>query len=114
MNPFEFFTRWKEGIKNLTPKRQLYSRLIGQIGLICGLSAAFVSMIIIRNWIYISIFGFIIFIQVIGIIGTRQQYIATLQMEKALGEQVPEEIIKPEENEEEKQNEVKENEKKEN
>lgn len=90
MNIVEFFTKWKEGIKNLTPRRQLYSRLIGQIGLICGLSAAFIMMIIRQTWIYVAIFGFIIFIQIIGLIGTRQQYLATVKMEEVLEEKVPE------------------------
>lgn len=85
MNITEFFKRWREGIKNLSPKRQLSSKLIGQIGLTLALCAALINFAYRLNYFYVAILVFIIFLQIINIIGTRQQYIAVLKMEETLG-----------------------------
>jgi len=81
----EFFRRWKEGIKNLSPRRQLYSKMMGEIGMIFGLSLAGVFLILRGMWFFIIVIGFGVFLQIISLIGTRQQYAAILQMEETLG-----------------------------
>jgi len=84
MKPKEFFSRWKEGVQNLSPKRQLYSRMVGQIGSILGLTLALVVITIRGIWYFIPVLGCGVFLQLIAYIGTRQQYIATLKMEEIL------------------------------
>lgn len=86
MNLINFFKRWKEGILNLSPAQQLHARLVGIIGGIIGLILALISMIYNRMWGFSIFVFFIIWIQVISFIGTRQQYIQTKKMMEELNE----------------------------
>lgn len=74
----------REGILNLSVEQQLKGKMIGLIGGIVGLILALITMIYTRNWgIAIFVF-FIIWLQFISYIGTRQQYIQTKEMLKGL------------------------------
>lgn len=84
MKPREFFKRWGEGIKNLSPRQQLQSRLVGTIGTVVGLLLAWVVMLTKGMWYFSIIMFFAIFLQVISLIGTRQQYVAMVEMEKQM------------------------------
>lgn len=75
MNPKTFIKKWIEGMKNLTPVQQLHGKMVGLIGGVIGLSLAIVMLIIKRSWGFAIFIFFVIWIQVIQYIGTRQQYI---------------------------------------
>jgi len=88
MNPKEFMSRWKEGIKNLTPAQQLHSQLVGYIGASIGLSVALVGLIIrtIINFnitqLGFSIFiAFLVYLQIINAVGANQKHKAVLEFE---------------------------------
>jgi len=87
MNPKEFFKKWKQGILNLSPEQQLKGRMIGLKGGILGLILALTTLIIRRMWGFSIFVFFIIWIQVISYISTRQQLIATKEMMKEAGTQ---------------------------
>ena len=82
MNSKNFFHRWKEGILNLPIEKQLEGKLIGIIGGIVGLILALIMMIYRKMWGFSIFVFFIIWIQFIGYISTRQQMIATKEMLK--------------------------------
>ena len=77
----EFFRRWKEGIKNLPPDKQLKSKMHGHLGSIFGLSLAFVALlykvIFIFSWVqlgFLIFLFFIVWLQVVEYISTKQKY----------------------------------------
>ena len=76
-NPKEFFRRWGEGIKNLTPAQQLHAKLVGQIGNMVGLVFAWAFLIFKGFWFFSISMAFVLFMLFIDHIGTRQQYKAT-------------------------------------
>jgi len=80
MNIKTFFKKWKEGILNLSPVQQLKGKLIGLIGGIIGLILALITMLYKRIWGFSIFVFFIIWLQVISYIGTRQQYLQTKKM----------------------------------
>ena len=80
MNSKNFFHRWKEGILNLPIEKQLKGKLIGIIGGIVGLILALIVMIIRKQWGFSIFIFFIIWLQFITYIGTRQQLINTKKM----------------------------------
>lgn len=69
----EFFRRWGEGIKNLSPRRQLESKIVGLWGTIAGIVLGGTILTIQGNWYFILLFGFMIFMQLIELISTYQQ-----------------------------------------
>ena len=87
MNSKNFFHRWKEGILSLSPEKQIKGKMIGLIGGIVGLIIAMVIMIYRKQWGFSIFVFFIIWIQFIGFISTRQQLIAMKEMMKGLGPQ---------------------------
>ncbi len=84
MNIITFFKKWKEGILTLSPEKQLKAKLTGLIGGIFGLILALISMIYKRMWGFGIFVFFIIWLQFVSFIGTRQQYIQTKEMMKEL------------------------------
>jgi len=99
MNPKNFFKKWKEGILNLSIEQQLKGKLIGIVGGIIGLTLALLTLIYRRMWGFSIFVFFIIWIQFIGYISTRQQYLATKEMLKEVEtqEEQPQEKEKKEE-----------------
>jgi len=95
MNLTNFFKRWKEGILNLSIEQQLKGKLIGIIGGIIGLTLALITLIYRKMWGFSIFVFFIIWIQFISYIGTRQQYISTKEMLKEI--KTEKEDKKPEE-----------------
>jgi len=88
IHPKEFMSRWKEGIKNLTPAQQLHSQLVGYIGASVGLSLALVVLIYrtIKNFnlmqLGFAIFlTFLVYLQIISAIGANQKHKAVLEFE---------------------------------
>ena len=75
-----FFKKWKEGILTLPVDKQLKAKLIGLVGGIVGLILALITMLYRRVWGFSIFVFFIIWLQVISYISTRQQYIATKEM----------------------------------
>ncbi len=80
-----FFKRWKQGILDMTVEQQLKNKIIGLLGGIVGLILALIVMIMRKQWGFSIFVFFIIWIQFINFIGTRQQYISTKEMMKGLG-----------------------------
>ncbi|GAI92050.1 unnamed protein product [marine sediment metagenome] len=87
MNLKNFFHRWKEGILNLSVEKQLKGKLIGIVGGIVGLILALITMIYKRMWGFSIFVFFIIWLQFITYISTRQQFIATKEMMKEINPQ---------------------------
>lgn len=79
-----FFKRWKQGMLDMTVEQQLKSKIIGLLGGIVGLILALIVMIMRQQWGFSIFVFFIIWIQFINFIGTRQQYFSTKEMMKGL------------------------------
>ena len=75
-----FFKRWKQGILDMTPVQQLKQKMIGIIGGIVGLILALIVMVSREQWGFSIFVFFVIWIQFISFIGTRQQLVATKKM----------------------------------
>ena len=80
MNQKSFFKRWKQGILDMTPVQQLKGKMIGTIGGIVGLILALIVMVLREQWGFSIFVFFIIWIQFISYISTRQQLVATKKM----------------------------------
>ena len=93
MNPNEFMKRWIEGMKNLTPAQQLHGKLVGTIGGVVGLILALITLIIRKQWGFSVFIFFMIWIQVITLIGMRQQYKATVMLQEELEKNEVKEMI---------------------
>lgn len=74
MNPKQFFKRWIEGIKNITPLQQLSAELLGIRGNIFGMIFAMAFLLYNGMWFFIIFMIFTTFLQVVGYIGTKQKY----------------------------------------
>lgn len=95
MNPKTFFKRWREGIKTLSVSRQLKAKIVGQIGSIIGISLAAIVMSFRGYWYFLLFMFFFVFLQVVDLIGTKQQYENVKQVEIALqGGNQDEEMVK--------------------
>lgn len=75
MNTIEFFKKWIEGIKNITPAQQLHAKMMGHLGAVVGAILATITMIYQGYWYWSVFMFFVIFLQVLEYIGVRQQYI---------------------------------------
>jgi len=84
MNSKNFFHKWKQGILDMTIEQQLKNKIIGILGGIFGLILALIAMIYRKMWGFSIFVFFIIWIQFISFISTRQQYLATKEMMKGL------------------------------
>ncbi len=80
MNTKNFFKRWKQGILDMTVEQQLKNKIIGLLGGIVGLILALIVMIMRKQWGFSIFVFFIIWIQFITYISTRQQLISTKEM----------------------------------
>lgn len=87
MNLKNFFHKWKKGILDMTIEQQLKNKIIGILGGIVGLILALIVMIMRKQWGFSIFVFFIIWIQFIGFIGTRQQLIATKELMQGLNNQ---------------------------
>ena len=84
-----FFKKWGEGIKNLSPERQLKAQLSGGYGNIIGFSGGLITMsymVFVTNnyhwWWTIFILFIALFTTVLDIIAKKQQLKAILDMQK--------------------------------
>jgi len=69
----EFLSKWKEGIMTLPPEKQLEAKVNGIIGTIGGLILGFTVMVMRGMWYFIIAGIFIVFLQCIELISTKQQ-----------------------------------------
>jgi predicted tellurium resistance membrane protein TerC len=83
MNPVEFFKRWKQGMDNLTPKQQSQAKLVGIRGSIIGLGLAWIVMLTRGMWYFSVVMFFAIWLQVIALIGAKQQHKVLLKLEES-------------------------------
>lgn len=74
MNPKEFYRRWKEGMKKLTPAQILHSKLVGNWGQLIGMILAFVVLMWKGYWYFAVFMIFALFLQVVTLIDVSQQY----------------------------------------
>ena len=79
-----FFKRWKQGMLDMTVEQQLNNKIIGLLGGIVGLILALIVMIMRKQWGFSIFVFFVIWIQFINFIGTRQQYFSTKEMMEGL------------------------------
>ena len=77
MSTTNLFKRWKQGMLDLSIIQQLKGKMIGYIGGIIGLILALIAMVYRKQWGFSIFVFFIIWIQWITYVGTRQQYIET-------------------------------------
>jgi len=85
MKPKEFFRRWKKGMMELTPKQMLKSKQAGQIGTMLGVTFAGSYMVFINKmWYWSLAFFFIIFLQVLDFISTKQQLKQIIEFEEVM------------------------------
>jgi len=91
MNIIDFFKRWGNGIKNLSPERQLKSHISGAIGNIIGFTGGIVTMSIMvffvkqyHLWWTVLILVIALFTTIIDLIGKKQQLHALQQMQKSI------------------------------
>lgn len=73
MSPREFFRLWVEGIKALTPKQLLVSKIICTGTMLAGLAWAIVVLVLVRSWHYLVVICAVFGIQVISLIGLFKQ-----------------------------------------
>jgi predicted tellurium resistance membrane protein TerC len=81
------FKNVKEGLLNLTPEQQLKGKMIGLIGGIVGLILAMFTFIYTKRWGFTIFIFFLIWLQFIQFIGTRQQYIQTKEIFREINTQ---------------------------
>jgi uncharacterized protein YacL len=74
MKPTEFFKRWWQGIKSITPAQQLHAKIIGQWGNMIGLVFAWIFLWIKGFWYFSISMIFVLFILSIDLISINQQY----------------------------------------
>ena len=79
-----FFKRWKKGILDMTIEQQLKNKIIGIIGGMVGLTIALILMVYRKQWGLGTFIFFVIWIQFIGFISTRQQLISTKELMSGL------------------------------
>ena len=84
MNLKNFFSRWKQGILDMTIEQQLKNKIIGTLGGIVGLILALTLMIYRKQWGFSIFIFFIIWLQFISYISIRQNLISTKEMLKGL------------------------------
>ncbi len=86
MKPKEFFSRWGEGIKKVTPFQQIKVTLIGSfiilIGIIIGGITAYVYSM---WWLLIILFGSLI-VQGLAFLGSIQKYLIFKKIEETIRE----------------------------
>lgn len=97
MTPKQFFTRWGDGIKKVTPFQQIKVALVGSsiilIGIILGV---FVSISTKLWWLLIILIGTLI-VQGVGLLGSVQKYLTFKKIEemtKHLDNDKPNDIFK--------------------
>lgn len=70
----DFFKKWGEGIKNLSPKRQLESKVVGIIGSIIGIIFGGLWLVFVKGqWYFSIVLVFMAFLQGIELIAAKQQ-----------------------------------------
>jgi len=87
MNPKELFIKWKQGMMNITPVQQTKAQITGTIGTIVGTIFAGAMMVMKGRWYFIIVFIFVIFLQIISLIGLKQKYKNLVQTMDMLKEQ---------------------------
>lgn len=80
MNPTSFTKRWIQGIKDLTPAQQLHAKMVMFGGGAVGLSIAFIQLLMRGSWGFAIFIFFMVGLQIVSFIGTRQQYKTTLKV----------------------------------
>ncbi len=91
MKPMEFLSRWKQGMKEITPIQQMHSKMVGHAGTSIGMTLAFGGMvyriIIGFSWFQLGITIFIFFIawlQIHEYRSARQKYKGMKEMMKQI------------------------------
>jgi len=74
MKPKDFYSRWKKGMLELTPKQQLKGKMVGHIGGILGLLLAVGVLLYQLVWYFVVFILFMAWLQWIEFVGARQKY----------------------------------------
>jgi len=87
MKPKEFFMRWKEGIKAITPYQQIKISLIGNVLVIIGVIIGLYSTFIIKIWwLFIILLGSFL-LTLMNLLGSYQKYLALKNIREVINEQ---------------------------
>jgi len=82
----EFFKRWKKGIKTLSITKQLKGKIIGHYFTILGFALGFGIMIYRGSWYFIILGAALVWLQIIELIGSYQQYDQAKKFEEVQNE----------------------------
>ena len=67
------YQRWLEAVRSPHPRTMLINKLSAQVGVVIGMFAALVTLVITKVWWLLYFMPFIWFIQVLELINTRKQ-----------------------------------------
>ena len=82
MKPQEFFRRWGEGIKSITPMQSIKITLIGNFIIFIGIILGLITVYYYKQWwLFVILIGTLI-VQGIGFLGTIQKYLAFRKIEE--------------------------------
>ena len=84
MKPKEFFSRWKQGIQQITPLQQQRISLIGGFIVICGILIGIVTAILVRVWWLLVILCGSLFLTGMSLVSTLQKYFAFKEINKQM------------------------------
>jgi len=73
MKMTEFFRRWGQGIKDLSPRKQLETKRVGLIGTIVGVTIGGTMLALKGSWYFLILMFFIIVLQSVDLIHVNQQ-----------------------------------------
>lgn len=75
-------------MKNLTPAQQLYGKMVGHIGGSIGLVMAMIVLFYQGMWSFSVFLFFMIWLQIIEFIGTRQRWKMIVDIQNQMPEQI--------------------------
>lgn len=71
----------KKGFKELTPLQLSKSRIWGYVGMVIALIVIEISMLMSKNWLWFSFLVFVLYLQIISLIGEYQSCNGLKEME---------------------------------
>lgn len=84
MKMMEFFRKWKQGIKDLSPERILESEIVGTYGVIFGMIVGFTFMVIKGAWYFIILGIFLVWLQIMGLLTKKKQLENIIEVKKQM------------------------------
>jgi len=76
-----FYSKWREGMKNLTPLQYLQAKVVGHLGTATGLALATVMLVLKSQWGFAIFTLFLGHLQYLEFLSNKQQYMNMEEME---------------------------------